>query len=94
MHTLEQLRSGALAGTRRLDLSCGLRTLPPEVFDLADTLEVLNLSGNQLDSLPHDLPRLHRLKVIFCSDNAFTQLPEVLGACPALQVVAAKANYQ
>jgi hypothetical protein len=91
MHTLEQLRSGALAGTRRLDLSCGLRTLPPEVFDLADTLEVLNLSGNQLDSLPHDLPRLHRLKVIFCSDNPFTRLPGVLGDCAALQVVGFKA---
>ena len=87
MHTLEQLRSGALAGIRRLDLSCGLRTLPPEVFGLADTLEVLNLSGNQLDCLPHDLPRLHRLKVILGSDNAFTELPEVLGDCPALEVV-------
>ena len=92
MHTLEQLRSGALAGTRRLDLACGLRSLPPEVFDLADTLEVLNLSGNQLSSLPHDLGRLHRLKIIFCSDNAFTRLPEVLGACPALEVVGFKAN--
>lgn len=92
MHTLEQLRSGALAGTRRLDLSCDLAAVPAEVFALADTLEVLNLSGNQLSSLPDDLPRLHRLKVIFCSDNAFTQLPEVLGACHALQVVGFKAN--
>lgn len=91
LHTLEQLRSGALAGARRLDLRCGLQTLPPEVFDLADTLEVLNLSGNQLCSLPHDLPRLHRLKVIFCSDNPFTHLPEVLGDCAALQQVGFKA---
>ena len=91
MHSLEQLRSGALIGARRLDLSCGLQALPPEVFDLADTLEVLNLSGNQLSSLPHDLPRLRRLKVIFCSDNPFTQLPDVLGDCAALQVVGFKA---
>ena len=92
MHTLEQLRSGALAGTRRLDLSCGLRALPPEVFDLADTLEVLNVSGNQLSVLPQDLPRLHRLKVIFGSDNAFTELPGVLGDCPSLEVLGFKAN--
>ena len=92
MHTLDQLRSGALVGTRRLDLSCGLRTLPSEVFDLADTLEVLNLSGNQLSTLPHELPRLRRLKVIFCSDNPFTHLPEVLGDCAALQVAGFKAN--
>jgi len=92
MHTLEQLRNGSLAGSRRLDLSCGLRAMPPEVFDLADSLEVLNLSGNQLSDLPIDLPRLHRLKVIFCSDNDFTHLPEVLGACPRLEMVGFKAN--
>lgn len=91
MHTLEQLRSGALAGARRLNLCCSLQTVPPEVFGLADSLEVLNLSGNQLKSLPHDLPRLHRLKVIFCSDNPFAELPEVLGDCAALQVVGFKA---
>lgn len=91
MHTLEQLRSGALTGTRRLDLSCDLETVPPEVFDLADTLEVLNLSNNRLSTLPHDLPRLHKLKVIFCSNNPFTTLPEVLGECVALEQVGFKA---
>jgi len=92
MHTLEQLRSGALAGTRRLDLACGLTELPEEVFDLADTLEVLNLSGNRLRDLPHQLPRLPKLQVLFASDNDFTTLPEVLGDCPQLQVVGFKAN--
>ncbi len=92
MHTLDQLRSGALAGIRRLDLSCGLTAFPPEIYGLADTLEVLNLSGNALDALPHDLGRLHRLRVVFCSDNRFTALPEVLGDCPALEMVGFKAN--
>jgi hypothetical protein len=92
MHTLEQLRSGALAGTRRLDLSCGLTELPEEVFALADTLEVLNLSGNRLRELPHQLSRLHKLQVLFASDNDFEVLPEVLGACPSLQMVGFKAN--
>ena len=92
MHTLEQLRSGALAGTRRLDLSCGLTELPHEIFDLADTLEVLNLSGNRLRDLPHQLSRLHKLQVLFASDNDFEWLPEVLGDCPALHMVGFKAN--
>jgi hypothetical protein len=92
MHTLEQLRSGALAGTRRLDLSCGLSELPEEVFALADTLEVLNLSGNHLRELPHLLTRLHKLQVLFASDNDFEVLPEVLGDCPALHMVGFKAN--
>lgn len=91
LHTLEQLRSGALAGARRLDLGGGLRHVPAEVFDLADTLEVLNLSGNQLKDLPDDLSRLHRLQVIFCSNNPFSRLPEVLGECAALQMVGFKA---
>jgi hypothetical protein len=92
MHTLEQLRSGALTGTRRLDLSCDLTELPEEVFALADTLEVLNLSGNRLRDLPHQLPRLHKLQVLFASDNEFTVLPEVLGECLTLQMVGFKAN--
>jgi hypothetical protein len=92
MHTLEQLRSGALAGTRRLDMSCGLTELPEEVFALADTLEVLNLSGNRLRDLPHQLTKLHKLQVLFASDNDFEVLPEVLGDCPALQMVGFKAN--
>ncbi len=92
MHTLAQLRSGELAGISRLDLSCGLTELPPEVFDLADSLEVLNLSGNALSSLPDDLPRLHKLKVLFCSGNRFTRVPEVVGACPSLSMVGFKSN--
>ena len=92
MHTLEQLRSGALAGTRRLDLSCGLSELPEEIFALADTLEVLNLSGNRLRELPHQQTRLHKLQVLFASDNDFEVLPEVLGDCPALHMVGFKAN--
>ncbi|MEX8500476.1 leucine-rich repeat domain-containing protein, partial [Leptothrix ochracea] len=93
MHTLSQLRSGALAGTRRLDLSADLTVFPPEIFDLADTLEVLNLSGNRLSTLPDDLPRLKKLKVIFCSDNDFSALPAVLGACERLEMVGFKANH-
>lgn len=91
MHTLEQLRRGDLAGATRLDLSCGLTELPAEVLGLADSLEVLNLSGNRLTTLPTWLPRLQRLKVIFASDNPFTTLPEVLGDCPALEMVGFKA---
>jgi hypothetical protein len=92
METLAQLRSGKLAGITRLDLSCGLERFPEEIYDLADTLEVLNLSGNALTSLPDDLTRLHRLRVIFCSDNRFTHVPEVLGECPLLDMVGFKAN--
>lgn len=91
MHTLEQLRAGELAGAVRLQLRCKLTEFPREIFDLADTLEILDLSGNALTSLPDDLPRLHRLRIIFCSDNPFTELPEVLGRCPSLTMIGFKA---
>lgn len=92
MSTLEQLRAGELAGVKRLQLACGLTEFPREIFDLADTLEILDLSGNALSSLPDDLPRLHKLRIIFCSDNQFTELPEVLGSCATLSMVGFKAN--
>lgn len=92
MHTLAQLRAGTLQGITRLQLREGLTAFPPEIFELADTLEILDLSGNQLTALPDDLPRLHKLQVIFGSDNPFTELPEVLGQCPNLTMVGFKAN--
>ena len=93
VETLARLRSGALAGAQRLDLrDAGLTEFAPEIHALADTLEVLDLSRNALDSLPDDLPRLHRLRVIFCSDNRFTDLPAVLGRCAQLEMVGFKAN--
>ena len=92
MNTLERLRSGKLAGSRRLTLACGLQEFPPEIFDLAATLEILDLSGNALSSLPADLPRLQKLRILFCSDNQFTELPAVLGQCEQLSMVGFKAN--
>ena len=93
MHTLEQLRSGALAGLARVELtSCGLREFPAEIFQLADDLEILDLSGNALCALPDGLARLHKLRILFCSDNQFTELPPVLGQCQQLRMVGFKAN--
>jgi hypothetical protein len=92
MHTLEQLRSGALKGTTRLDLSENLTLFPPEILDLADTLEILNLTNNQLSSLPKEFGKLQKLKIIFCADNAFTTIPTVLADCPKLSMIAFKSN--
>jgi hypothetical protein len=92
MNTLDELRSGKLAGATRLDLACGLTEFPREIFDLADSLEVLNLTGNALHQLPDDLGRLKKLRILFCSNNRFTHLPGVLGDCKALSMIGFKAN--
>ena len=92
MTTLAQLKAGQLAGATRLDLACGLTEFPREIFELADSLEILNLTGNALTSLPDDLHRLTHLRVLFCSDNAFTELPQCLGQCAKLSMIGFKAN--
>ncbi len=92
LNTLEDLRAGKLAGSRRLKLACGLTEFPREIFALAETLEILDLSGNALSSLPDDLPRLGKLRILFCSNNPFTELPAVIGQCPRLKMVGFKTN--
>ncbi|MGH1408756.1 MAG: leucine-rich repeat-containing protein kinase family protein [Aeromonas sp.] len=92
MHTLEQLRAGELCGARHLKLCENLTEFPTEILSLKETLEVLDLTGNQLSALPDELAGFGKLRIIFCSENRFTELPEVLGRCPALTMVGFKAN--
>jgi hypothetical protein len=93
IQTLARLRAGELQGCTRLDLrGCGLTELPVEVLTLADTLEVLDLSGNALSSLPDGLARLTKLHTLFASFNRFSALPPVLGRLPLLDTLGFKAN--
>ncbi|WP_421988819.1 leucine-rich repeat-containing protein kinase family protein [Roseococcus sp.] len=86
--TLDALRRGALAGARELRLGgCGLTEFPPEIFGLAESLEVLDLGFNALSMLPDDLGRLRHLRVLFCSGNRFERLPPALGDCAALSQI-------
>jgi hypothetical protein len=90
---LSQLRSGELAGITRLTLSENLREFPLEILSLADSLEVLDISNNQLSSLPEELSQLQQLKILFASNNQFDTLPEILGQCANLEMVGFKSNH-
>jgi hypothetical protein len=90
--TLKQLESGALQGIKQLKLSCNLTEFPNAIFDLADTLEILDLSGNQLSTLPNDFIKLKNLKILFLSDNQFTVFPEILGKCKSITMIGFKSN--
>ncbi len=92
MHTLESLRAGLLPPLTRLQLAENLTEFPREIFQLADSLEILDLSNNKLSKLPEDFGRLHRLKVLFLSQNQFTEVPRVLAECPALSMIGFKSN--
>jgi hypothetical protein len=90
MQTLAQLRAGELNGVTRLTLSENLTSFPEEIFDLADTLEVLDLSYNLLCELP-DISRLTKLRIAFFSYNRFVALPSFRG-CDNLTMLGFKGN--
>lgn len=91
MQTLAQLRSGELIGIKRLTISENLAAFPEEIFELADTLEILDLSHNALSCLPDDLWKLKKLKIAFFSYNRFAKLPSFLG-CDNLTMLGFKGN--
>ncbi|MFY8021405.1 MAG: leucine-rich repeat-containing protein kinase family protein [Bacteroidia bacterium] len=92
MQTLEQLQSGSLKGLKHIKISESLNHFPLEILDLADSLEILDLSNNKLSALPDSFSCLHQLKIAFFSDNLFEELPEVLGQCPSLEMIGFKSN--
>jgi Protein tyrosine and serine/threonine kinase/Leucine rich repeat len=92
LETLSLLKSGQLVGSKRVALNCGLKRIPSEVFDLADSLEILDLSNNDLSALPDDFIQLKSLKAVFFIKNNFEEIPEVLGRCPELDVIGFKSN--
>ena len=86
-----RIADGTLAELRHIKLSDGLTQFPEALYALVDTLEILDLSGNQLSALPEDLPRFKKLRILFASGNPFTKLPPVLGQMPQLEMVGFKA---
>ncbi|MBE9155281.1 protein kinase [Nodosilinea sp. LEGE 06152] len=92
MHTLELLRSRQLTDARRLALAAELTEFPEEILELADSLEILDLSNNALTTLPDGFARLQNLRVVFFNNNRFETVPEVLSQCPNLSMLGFKAN--
>lgn len=92
MQSIEQLLSGELLGSKHLKISCGLTAFPDEIFSLSESLEILDLSGNKLTSLPNDFWRLKKLKIAFFSDNLFKAFPAVLSDCEQLEMIGFKSN--
>jgi len=92
LHTLAQLQSGELQGIKRLQIAEQLTEFPEEIFALAETLEILDLSNNQLSHLPDEFTCLHKLKIVFLSNNQFEHIPKVLANCTELEMIGFKAN--
>ncbi|MEH6449871.1 MAG: leucine-rich repeat-containing protein kinase family protein [Oleispira sp.] len=76
----------------RVQISKNLTEFPRHVFEQAESLEILDLSNNQLTDLPDDLDRLLNMRILFLSNNLFTAIPEVLARCPKLEMISFKSN--
>ncbi|MEM7793459.1 MAG: leucine-rich repeat-containing protein kinase family protein [Cyanobacteria bacterium P01_C01_bin.118] len=79
-------------GEPRLKLSENLTEFPLEILELADSLEILDLSNNRLKTLPQEFSQFKKLRVAFFNNNQFEEFPEVLATCPNLSMVGFKNN--
>ena len=99
---LQQLQVGELTSASRLSqqkepivrlqISENLTVFPQEILALADSLEILDLSNNNLTDLPDALDTLVNLRILFLTNNNFEQIPGVLARCPKLEMISFKSN--
>lgn len=92
IRSLEQLQSNTFPHVSRITISAGLNTFPKELFLYAETLEILDLSNNQLDHIPDEIVRFKKLRILFLSNNRFTVFPLILGQCLSLSMIGFKSN--
>jgi len=92
LNTLEELKSGSLVGSTRVKIAEGLETFPKELYTLADSLEILDLTDNNLSTLPDDINKLHKLRILFVSNNQFKEVPSVLASCSNLTMIGFRNN--
>jgi Leucine-rich repeat (LRR) protein len=71
MQTLQEVRSGQLIGSKTIKLSEAFTSFPTELYQFADTLEILDLSTNKLKELPSEFVVFKKLRILFLSDNDF-----------------------
>ena len=93
MKLKQAFQSCQSSGGKNLNLvGLRLKSLPQAVFAYSDTLELLNLGDNDLDSLPDDFYRLTKLRILFFANNKFRSIPIVLGRLPSLYMLSFKSN--
>lgn len=68
----------------------GVNEFPQEIFEYADHIEILDMSGNMLTSLPDSITTLKNMRIAFFSGNMFSEVPKALANCNRLEMVGLK----
>lgn len=77
----------------KIDLSnSNLFEIPNDIFLIADIVELLNLGGNHISSLPLSMSNFKNLKILFFANNKFETIPSILGSLPSLYMLSFKSN--
>ena len=92
MKTLKELKSGNLIGSKNIKIAARLETFPKELYSLVDTLEILDLTDNNLTTLPDDFDRFKKLKILFLSNNKFNHVPKILAKLSLLSMIGMRNN--
>lgn len=88
---IREIEAGLLL--TRVDLTnCNLTEVPTQLYALKDTLEILNLGGNHISTLPQDIGCFQKLRILFFGQNDFTSIPVHLGDLKSLKMVSFKSN--
>ena len=93
MEILKELKSGKLRDLKHVKIAAGLKSFPQELYLLVDTLEVLDLTDNDLSCLPSDFDRFKKLKRLFLSNNQFNHVPKILAKLPKLSMLGIRNNH-
>ena len=92
MQTLKELKLGNLKDSTYIKIAAGVDCFPEELYTLVNTLEVLDLTDNNLSNLPDDFHRFKKLKRVFLSNNQFNHVPKVLAKLPVLSMIGMRNN--
>jgi tRNA A-37 threonylcarbamoyl transferase component Bud32 len=90
--TLSQIENAPLNSLKEIRLYEELTTFPEAIYKQKDSLELLDLSNNKLNSLPEDIHLFSKLKICFFSNNLFVEFPKQLSKCKNLTMIGFKSN--
>lgn len=90
---IEQLLNSPLNSVKHAKITnAQLTSFPEELFRHKESIEIIDLSYNNLTELPNRITEFKNLKILFLSFNQFKVFPIQLSNCEQLSMIAFKSN--